>query len=115
MVRGWANIDARVEVEVEWNKRSGIEIFPADTSAPPHLMFTPGVSDYQDRYVFGESFRARSDAPEGTTTVTMTVSQAGVGSSTITVDVRVLAPGQLPSRGPGIRFRRIRRWCLRYI
>lgn len=103
IVRGWQDSDKRVEVKVTYNRGSGIEIFPGDTSAPPSLMFTPGVTDYYDRYIFSESFRAKDTAPPGTTTMTITVSQEGSGSVTFTVDVAVLSKGLLPSSGPGIR------------
>ena len=103
IVKGWQDNSNRVEVKIVYPKRSGIEIFPGDTSAPPSLMYTPGVTDYYDRYIFSESFRAKSTAPKGVTTVKMTVSQKGTGSVTLTVNVSVLAKGQLPSSGPGIR------------
>ncbi len=103
IVKGWKDNGNRVKVKVEYAKRSGIEIFPGDTSAPPSLMFTPGVTDFYDRYIFSESFRAKSTAPKGITPVTMTVSQKGTGSVTIVINVSVLAKGELPSGGPGIR------------
>jgi hypothetical protein len=103
IVKGWADTDKRVEVKVTYDTKSGIEIFPGDTSAPPSLMFTPGVTDYYGRYIFSESFRAKDTAPAGTTTVTITVSQEGSGSVTFAVDIAILSKGLLPGSGPGIR------------
>lgn len=104
VVKGWrGNTDDRVQVKISYNKSSGIEVFPGDTSAPPSLMYTPGVTDYHDRYLFSESFRAKDNAQPGTTRVTITVSQAGAGSVTLTLDIAVLRKGQLPSTDPGIR------------
>ena len=104
VVKGWrGNTDDRVQVKISYNKNSGIEVFPGDTSAPPSLMYTPGVTDYHDRYIFSESFRAKNNAQPGTTRVTITVSQAGAGSVTLTLDIAVLRKGQLPSTDSGIR------------
>ena len=104
VIQGWrSNTEDRVQVKISYNKNSGIEVFPGDTSAPPSLMYTPGVTDYHDRYIFSESFRAKDNAQPGTTRVTITVSQAGAGSVTLTLNVAVLREGQAPSTDPGIR------------
>ncbi|MCG6534250.1 MAG: carboxypeptidase-like regulatory domain-containing protein, partial [Syntrophales bacterium LBB04] len=104
VVRGWrGNTEDRVEVKVDYNPSSGIEIFPGDTSAPPSLMYTAGVSDYNDRYIFSESFKAGDNAPSGTTTITITISQKGAGRVSLPLRIAVLAKGQSASSGPGIR------------
>jgi Cys-rich repeat protein len=91
-----SNTADRVEVKVAYDKSSGLDIFPGDTSAPPDLMFsTP--------YVFSQSFRAAANAEPGTYPVTITVRQKGAGSVTLNVTVMILEKGQTPSRDPGIR------------
>ena len=104
MVRGWrGNTEDRVEVEINYNKRSGIEVFPGNTSSPPDLMYTPGVTDYHDRYIFSQHFRASENARPGTTTVRIIVRQRGTGEIRLTLTIAVLRKGLLPSYGPGIR------------
>ncbi|MBI5674307.1 MAG: PASTA domain-containing protein [Nitrospirae bacterium] len=104
IVKGWeSNTERRVEVKVTYNTNSGIEIFPGDTSAPPSLMYTAGIQDTYDRYIFSEHFTAKDSAPPGTTAVTITVSQEGAGSVTFTINVEVLKKGLSPSSGSGIR------------
>jgi hypothetical protein len=102
VVKGWDPKGGRVEVKVNYPKKSGIEIFPGNTSADASQMHTPGVTDYHDRYVFSQSIRAKETAPEGITTVTFTVIQQGRGSVTFRVQVSVLKKGQTPAAS-GIR------------
>ena len=68
----------------------------------PSQMHTPGVTDYHDRYVFSESIRAKDTAPPGVTTVNITVTQKGVGSVRLTLQISVLQKGDTPS-SQGIR------------
>ena len=106
IVRGWRNTSDRVEVRVEYDKSSGITVFPGDTSAPPSLMYTAGVVESADsatRYIFPENFGVRENAPETITPVILTVSQQGAGEVRLSLDIAVLAKGQRPSTGPGIR------------
>ena len=103
VVKGWrTNTDDRVQVKIRYNKSSGIEVVPGETSTPPSLMYTPGVSDSYNQYIFSESFRAKNNAPPGVTQVSIIVSQAGAGSVTLTLDIAVLRKGLQPSSGPGI-------------
>ena len=101
IVRGWrSKTEDRVEVRIEYNKRSGITVSPGDTSAPPSLMYTAGVvssSDAANTYVLSESFKARGNAPEGETTITIKVRQKGASEVTLTLNVAVLPKGQRPS------------------
>lgn len=104
VVQGWrGNTEDRVTVRVEFPASSGIEVFPGDTSAPPSLMYTAGVTDFHSSYTFSESFRAKDTARQGTTRVMITVAQAGAGSVTLSLDILVLAKGSTASQGPGIR------------
>jgi hypothetical protein len=104
-VRGWrSDTDDRVSVTIEYQRdTSGIEVSPGDTSAPPSLMYTAGVDDHHGTYVFSETFRAKDDAPTGTTTVAISVSQPGRTTVTQLVQIAVLRKGLLPSSGGGIR------------
>jgi hypothetical protein len=102
-VRGWrSNTDDPVELKVSYNKSSGIES-SGDYSVPGSLMYSAGVTDYYDRRVFTQNFKARENAPEGTTSVTITVSQKEAGEVRLSLRIAVLTKGQLPSTGPGIR------------
>lgn len=104
VVQGWrGNTEDRVTVRVEFPATSGIEVFPGDTSAPPSLMYTAGVTDFYATYTFAESFRAKDTARPGTTRVMITVAQAGAGSVTLSLDILVLPRGGTASQGPGIR------------
>ena len=103
IVRGWKDTDARVKVKFSYSKSNGIEIIPGNWSAAPFNMFNPGISDYYDRYIFTESFKAKDDAPSGVTPVTITVSQKGAGSITLETNVFVLPKGIPASSGAGIR------------
>jgi hypothetical protein len=103
VVRGWRDTDARVFVNIALDERSGIEVFPGNDSQHPMNMHNPGVSDYYDRYIFSQSFRARENAPPGITTVTITVQQAGAGTAVLRLRIAVLAKGLIPSLAPGIR------------
>lgn len=102
-VRGWKNISERVQVRFSYPNSSNIVIFPGDTSVAPYNMFNPGVADNKGRYIIGESIRAKMNAPTGITTITMTVSQKGVGSVTLSTDVFVLPEGSTVSSECGIR------------
>jgi hypothetical protein len=103
VVHGWADTDKRVFVNLSFNARSGIEVFPGNDSQHPMNMHNPGISDYSDRYIFAQSFRARENAPPGITTVTITVSQEGSGTAVLRLRIAVLAKGLIPSLVPGIR------------
>lgn len=103
VVRGWQHSDQRVSVTVEYDRNSGIEVVPGNDSQHPMNMFNPGVSDYYDRYIFSETFRAKENAAPGVTTVVITVSQVGAGEVTLTLTIAVLETGLQPSSGPGIR------------
>jgi hypothetical protein len=106
VVRGWnSNSAEAVEVEVVWpEKSSGIEISPGSTSTVPGNMYNPGIKlDAGGSYTFSETFRAKENAPPGTTGVTIRVRQRGAGEVSLNLNVAVLAKGQLPSSGPGIR------------
>ncbi len=103
VVKGWkGNTSDRVELKIEYDRSSGIEV-SGDASVSPDLMYTAGVSPYNDRYLFKQTFRAKDNAPQGTTTVALTVSQKGAGEVSLLLRVAVLAKGQLPGAGPGIR------------
>lgn len=102
VVKGWDPGGARVEVKVDYPEKSGLEIFPGNTSADASQMHTPGVTDYHGRYVFSQSIRAKKTAPEKMTTVTFTVTQAGLGSVTLRLQISVLKKGETPAAS-GIR------------
>jgi hypothetical protein len=102
-VRGWQNTDERVFVDVDYDQRSGIELFPKADSQHPMNMSDPGYSVSPDRYFFLLSFRAKRDAPPGITPVTITVRQAGADTIVLRLNVAVLQEGLIPSYGPGIR------------
>ena len=97
-VRGWNANGPRVEVKVEVPKKSGIDIFPGDTSADASQMHTAGVTDLHSQYTFSESIRANETAQQGVSTVTITVSQQGVGSVVLTLQVSILRKGEIPSQ-----------------
>jgi hypothetical protein len=104
IVRGWrSNTEDRVEVKLEYSKSSQIEVFPGNTSSPPSLMYTAGVTDDHDRYVFSELFTARENASPGITRVTVTVKQKGAGEVKLPLDIAVLEKGKRPSTYSGIR------------
>lgn len=103
-VKGWnQGTEDRVIVEVQFNEESGIEVFPGNTSAPPSLMYTAGTTDYYDRYIFSQSFRAKTNASPGITTFTFIVSQANSGRVVLPLTIAVLEKGLLPSSDIGIR------------
>lgn len=101
IVRGWNPNGGRVEVDVDFPERSGIEIFPGDTSADASQMHNPGVSDFHDRYIFSESIRAKDTAQPGVTTVRFTVRHDGA-RIVLSLQISVLSKGQVPSPS-GIR------------
>jgi hypothetical protein len=105
VVRGWRSDTTNpVEVEVVYPRQaSGIDVSPGNTSQDPGNMHTTSASDYHDRYVFGQTFRAKDNAPPGTTPIRITVRQRGAGQINLTLNVAVLPKGLLPSSGPGIR------------
>lgn len=105
VIRGWrGNTEDRVEVRVNYDKSSGLEITPGDWSMSPSNMYTPGTTDFHDRYVLSQSFRASRNARSGTYPVTFTVNQKGTaGTILLRLQVMILQPGQTPSPGPGTR------------
>jgi hypothetical protein len=105
IVRGWrSSTTERVEVEVVYPRESsGIEVSPGSTSQDPGNMHSTSASDYHDRYVFSQTFKAKDNAPPGVTPIRITVRQRGTGQVTLTLNVAVLEKGLLPSTGPGIR------------
>ena len=103
-VTGWrSNTEDRVFLTFDFDPDSGIEVTPGDTSVPPSLMYTPGVTDNYNRYVFQLGFKAGQYAPQGNTTVLITVRQRGAGRITLPLTISVIRPGLLPSSGSGIR------------
>lgn len=102
-VKGWrSNTDDPVEIKTRYNKSSGIEA-SGDTSVPGALMYVAGVNDYYDRRFFSVGFKARDNAPKGTTDVTITVSQKDAGEIVFPIRIAVLVKGQLAGSGEGIR------------
>ena len=105
VIRGWrGNTEDRVTVQANFPRNVGLEVFPGDWSKSPSNMFTAGRTDFHDRYVLSQSFRASRDARPGTYPVTFTVQQQGAGPAvTLRLQVMILQPGRTPSQGPGIR------------
>ena len=104
VIQGWrSNTEDRVEVRVDFDRNKGLEIFPGDWSMSPSNMYTAGTTDLHDRYVLSQSFRASSNARPGVYPVRFTVSQPGLGTVRLRLEVMILEPGQTPSTGPGIR------------
>jgi len=105
IVRGWVYNDERVNVNVTVPSGSGLDVWPRQDSAWPPNMYNPGVADVESkrRYEFALFFNASATATPGIVPVQIAVSQNGVGRETLDVDVAILAPGMVPSRGPGIR------------
>jgi hypothetical protein len=92
-IQGWRDTNDPVEVVFPWADPSGslpggIVVFPGTSKLNPFLMFTPGVTGSQD-YTCVQYFRAKEDAPSGTSSIPVLVRQKGKGSVLLFLNVAV--------------------------
>jgi len=92
-IQGWKDTNDPVEVVFPWADPSGslpggIVVFPGTSKLNPFLMFTPGVTESQD-YACVQYFRAKEDAPSGTSSIPVQVRQKGKGSVLLFLNVAV--------------------------